>query len=81
MWKIPTVQIRKEIYYSLICCGLFPEEQKGWYKGTIGTGNFLYINQPILKKSKAKLKNVVVACIENKNTFDMVLQTWMIECL
>ena len=28
MWKILTAQIR-EIYYSLISCGIFPEEQKG----------------------------------------------------
>ena len=28
MWKFLTAQIREEIYYSLLCHGLFPEEQK-----------------------------------------------------
>ena len=28
MWKILTVQIREEIYYSLLSSGLFPDEQK-----------------------------------------------------
>ena len=49
MWKILTVQVREEIYYSLISYGLFPEEQKGCCKGTRG---LLYIDQHILKKSK-----------------------------
>ena len=29
MWKIQTVQIRKEIYYSLVSSELSPDEQKG----------------------------------------------------
>ena len=36
MWKILTAQFREEIYYSLIRCRLFPEEQKECYKGTRG---------------------------------------------
>ena len=39
MWKILTAQIREEIYYSPIKCGLFHEEQKGFIKGT---RNLLY---------------------------------------
>ena len=32
IWKIPTAQIREEIYYSLTSRRLFLEEQKGCYK-------------------------------------------------
>ena len=30
MWKLLTAQIREEICYSLISCGFFPKEQKGF---------------------------------------------------
>ena len=43
MWKILTAQIREKIYYSLISCGLFPNEQKGCRKGSRGTAELLYI--------------------------------------
>ena len=35
-WKFMTIQIRKEIYFWLICRGLFVEEQKGYRKGRRG---------------------------------------------
>ena len=60
MQKILTAQIREGIYYLLISHKLFPEEQKGCYKGTRGTGNLLYIDQHILKESKMRLKNVAM---------------------
>ena len=41
MWKILTVQIREQIYNSLISHGFFPDEQKGWRKGTRGTEELL----------------------------------------
>ena len=43
MQKILTAQIMQEIYYSLTSRGLFPEEQKGCRKGSIGTAGLLYI--------------------------------------
>ena len=45
MWKIFTAQIREEIYYSLTSCGLFPDKQKGYCKGSRGTAELLYIDQ------------------------------------
>ena len=41
MWKILTAQIR-EIYHVLINRGLFPEEQKGYCKGTRRTRELLH---------------------------------------
>ena len=55
MWKILTVQIW-EIYYSLINRGLFPEEQKGFHKGSRGIGGLLYIHQHIINESKTREK-------------------------
>ena len=62
MWKMLTTRIREEIYYSLISCGLFPEEQKGFYKVTRGTGD-LYIEQLILIR-KTRRKNVVMGWVD-----------------
>ena len=58
--KILMAQIREEIYFSLICCGLFQEEQKGCHNGTRGVDDLLYIDQHILKESKVRQKNVVM---------------------
>ena len=51
-WNILTAQTMKEIYYSLVYCGQFLEEQKAYYMGTRGTGNFLYIDQHICEAEK-----------------------------
>ena len=56
MWKILTAQIKEEIYYSLVCHGLFPKEQKGYRRETRGTGDLLYIDQHILKATKVRRK-------------------------
>ena len=59
MWKILTVQIKAEIYYSQISRGKFSEEQKGYHKGTRRTGDLQYIDQHIHKESKTRRKNLV----------------------
>ena len=58
--KIQTEQIREEIYYSPVNCGLFSEKQKRFHKGTRGISDLLYIDQHILKESKARWKNVAM---------------------
>ena len=81
MWKILTAQIRKEIYYSLISRRLFPDEQKGCHKGSRGTAELLYIDQRILNESKNRRKNLAMAWIDYKKAYDMVPQSWIINCL
>ena len=39
------------------------------------------INQNILKERKTRWKNVAMAWIDNKKAYDMVLQSWIIDCL
>ena len=81
MWQILTAQIRGEIYYSLTSRGLFPDEQKGCYKGTRGTAELLYIDQHILNETKTWRKNLAMAWIDNKKACDMVQQSWIINYL
>ena len=81
MWKILTAQIREEIYYSLISRGWFPNEQKGCRKGSRGTAELLYIDQHILNESKNRRKSLAMAWIDYKKAYDMVPQSWIINCL
>ena len=48
MWKLQTTQISEEIYYSSICCRLFPKEQKGCRERTREMPDLLYIDKKIL---------------------------------
>ena len=80
-WKILTAQIREKIYNSLTSRGLFPDEQKGCRKGSRGTVELLYIDQHILNESKTRRKNLAMAWIDYKKTYDMVPQSWIIHCL
>ena len=75
MWKILTAQIREEIYYSQTSRGLFPDEQKGCCKGSRGTAELLYIDQHILNESKTRQKNLAMAWIDNKKSYDTVLHS------
>ena len=81
MWKILTAQIREKMYYSLTNRGLFPDEQKGWRKGSRSTAELLYIDQHILSESKTRWKNLTMAWIDYKKTYDIVPQNWILHCL
>ena len=77
MLKILKALIRADIYYSLLSCRLLPEKEKGCYKGTRGTSNLLCIHQHTLKETK----NVTMAWIDCKKTYDMFQQGWVADCL
>ena len=66
---IKIIIIREEIY-NLLSCGLFPEEQKGFRKETRGTGKLQYIDQPVLKNSKMRWKNIAMAWIDYKKAYE-----------
>ena len=80
-WKILTAQIRENIYYLLTSGGLFPDEQKGCRKGSRDTTELLYIDQHILNESKTRRKKLAMAWIDYKKAYDMVSQSWIIDCL
>ena len=77
IWKILTAQIREEIYYSIMSrfC-----EQKGCRKGSRGTAELLYIDPHILNESKNRRKNLAMAWINYEKVYDMVPQSWIINC-
>ena len=60
---------------------MFLEERKGYHKGTRGTVDLPYIDQHILKESKAKKKNVAMVWIDYKTTYDMTPKSWIVGCL
>ena len=72
---------REEIYNSLTSRVLFPEEQKGCRKGSRGTTELLYIDQHILNESKTRQKNLAMAWIEYKRAYNMVPQSWIMNCI
>ena len=80
MWKILTAKIREEIYYLLTGHGLFPDEQKICRKGSRDTAELLYIDQYILNECKTRRKNLAMAWIDYKKAYDMVPQSWIINC-
>ena len=81
IWKILTAQIRAEMYHLLTSCGLFPDEQKGCYKGSKGKAELIDIDQHILNESKTRMKDLSMAWIINKKDYDMVPQSWIVHCL
>ena len=81
MWKILTAQIRGKIYYSLTSRGLFPDDQKGYRKGSRDKVELLYIDQHILNESKTRQKNLAMAWIDRKKVYGMVAQSWILHCL
>ena len=56
------------------------EEQKECRKGSIGTGELLYIDQHILNEKKTRRKNLAMTWIDYKKAYDMVQQNWTINC-
>ena len=81
MWKILTAQIREVIYYFLTSHGLFPGEQKGYRKGSRGTAELFDIDQHILNESKNRRKRLTMTWRDYKKPYDMVPQSWIINCL
>ena len=74
-------QIKEEIYFLQTNHGLFLKEQKGCHKGSRGTWELLYIDQYILNDSKTWRKNLFMAWIDYKKVYDMILPSWIINCL
>ena len=66
---------------------MLPEEQKGCRKGSRGTNDLLYIDsllyidRAVIKEVKSRNKNLAMAWIDYKKAYDMVSQSWIIECL
>ena len=80
MWKLLTGVIADQIYAHLDQEKLLPEEQRGCRKGSSGTNDLLYIDRAVIKV-KSRNKNLAMAWIDYKKTYDRVPYLWIIKCL
>ena len=60
---------------------MLPEEQKGCRKGSRETKDLLYIDWVLIKEVKSINNNLAMAWIDYKKAYDMLLHSWIIECL
>ena len=69
--KIQTAWISEEIYYLQLSHRLFPEDQKGWRKGTRGIGDLLYI----LNEIKTRWRK----CCNGMDWLQKSIKNWRME--
>ena len=81
MWKLFSGVIADQIYGDLDQQKLLPEEQKGCRKRSRGTNDLPYIDTAIIREVKSRKKNLAMAWIDYKKAYDMVLHSWIKECL
>ena len=60
---------------------MFPDEQKGFKRGSRGTKHQLLIDKIVIKNSKRRKTNLVMAWIDYRKASDMVPHSWILECL
>ena len=72
MWKLLTGIISDKLYEFLDAGNMLPDEQKGCRKGAQVTNDQLFIDNMILKESKARGKNLSLGWIDYKKAYDMI---------
>ena len=60
---------------------VLPSEQKGCHKGNLGTKDQVYIDKMVLIDCKRRHTNLAIAWIDHKKAYDMVLYSWISECI
>ena len=60
---------------------MFLKEQKRCRKGSRSIKELLYLDQHILNEKETRRKNLPITWIDNKKAYDMVSQSWIINCL
>ena len=73
--------IADQIYVHLDQEKLLPEEQKGCREGSRGTNDLLDIDRTVIKEIKSRNKNLAMAWIDYKKAYEIVSNSWIIECL
>ena len=72
MWKLLTGVITDQICPHLDQEKLLPKDHKGFRKGFRGTNDLLYIGRAVIKEVKSRNKNLAMAWIDYKKSYDMV---------
>ena len=73
--------IADQIYGHLDQQKLLPEKQKGCRKRARGTNDLLFIDRAVIREVKSKKKSLAMVWIGYKKGYDMVLHSWIKECL
>ena len=60
---------------------LLPQEQKGCMRKSRETNDLLFIDKIIMREVKMRKQNLSMAWIDYKKAYDMVLYSWIIDCL
>uniref|UniRef100_H2ZUK8 Reverse transcriptase domain-containing protein n=1 Tax=Latimeria chalumnae TaxID=7897 RepID=H2ZUK8_LATCH len=81
MHKVLTSIITERIYQQLITNNILPLEQKGCRKGSYGCKDQLLINKMIMEDYKRRHKNLSMALIDYRKTFDIVPHSWILKTM
>ena len=81
MWKLLTGIISEDLYCFMENENLFPEEQKGCRRKSMGTKDQLVIDKAVLKDCRKRRKNLAMAWIDYKKAYDFIRHRWILECL
>ena len=73
--------LAEKMYSRLERKNALPYEQKGCRKESRGTKEQLLINKTILRDFKRRHNNLAIAWINYKKAYDMVIHSWISECL
>ena len=81
MWKLMTGIIADNLYKMFEESDILPMEQKGCRRKSRGTKDQLLIGKMILNDCRKRHKNLAMAWVDYKKTYDMAPHCWIIECL
>ena len=60
---------------------ILPEEQKRCKRGSRGTKDQLLIDKSVLKNCRKRHTNLSMAWIDYRKAHDLVLHSWVFECM
>ena len=79
--KLLSFIVSELVYVHLYLHNLFPWEQRGCRKRSIGTKDHLLIYRLIMDNARCRRKNLFMAWIEYKKAYDSVPYSWILSCL
>ena len=79
-WKLLSSCISESIYSHFSSENIFPFEQKGCIKRTLGTVDQLLIDKNISKHAHQNKRNLYVPWIDYRKAFDSVSHDWIFKC-
>ena len=73
--------IAESMYTFMDTENILPEEQKGCRRRSRGTKDQLLIDKAILRDCKRRHKNLAMAWVDYRNSYDLVPHSWILECM